>query len=208
MKRLTPDTGKRNSVLCCLVLCAAFLIHPSHAMAYEAIESIGNLSITVYAPDWTWQNRDINLLVVARNAGALPHTLTLTLHWPEGAENDFRYAGETGKRLTVPPGGTERISFAGITALARGREYRFRVIASAAGEEAHFEYPVKTIRGAVVGSGNWALYLPAGIALIWCVAFAVVLRRFAAPGAWRQPGPPIAAPEAPPSWIDQGFPHA
>lgn len=208
MNRWTRSAGSRNSVLCCLAFCTAFLLLPTRVMAFEAAAALGNLSITVYAPDWTWQNRDINLLVVARNAGALPQTLSLTLHWPEGAEDNFRYAGEPVKSVTIPPGGTERVSFAGITALVRGREYRFRLVASASGEEACFEYPVKTIRGAVLGSGNGALYLPAGIALAWCIAFAVLLRRFAAPGAWRKPGPPITLPENPPAWIHEDTPHA
>jgi hypothetical protein len=81
--------------------------------------------------------------------------------------------------------------------------YDFDVVLSSGGRDVHVAYPVRTVRGAVVSPGKWALFLPGGLALAWCIVFAFVVARFARPGAWRVPSAPVGESEKAESWINQ-----
>lgn len=179
-----------------------------NAVAYTAVQELGDVELTVYAPDWTWQKRDINILLVARNHGARGSLIKATLELPETDSPDqpprFVYDGETRKTFTVRPGGEVREAFTGITAMGGvpTGAYTFTIRLAGPDAAAMMRYPVKTIRGAAVNPGLWAVYLPVAVALVWCIVFAVALLRMAAPGAWRKQPPPIAPPENPPPWVD------
>ena len=57
--------------------------------AFTQSGTLGNLTYTVYAPAWTWQNRDINVLVVLENNGVDPVDTRLQLVLPRGKEEHF-----------------------------------------------------------------------------------------------------------------------
>lgn len=177
---------------------------PGHALSYR-VEDLGELECTVYAPDWTWQNRDINILVVLENHSDSPTEAVLTLGFPPGKEDHFEYPGETCAVLKVPPGSTVRHAFTNIRALAGvpRQTYPFRLLVEHAGRTSEVPYPMQTIRGAVVSPGKWALILPVGLALLWCIVFAAAMSRLAQPRAWRTSADPATLPEASASWINQ-----
>ncbi len=81
-----------------LAVCSA----TAHALTASA--ELGDVSLTVYAPDWTWQKQDINVLVVARNNGSAPADVTLRLDFPAGGDAAFSHAGAREQSITVPPG--------------------------------------------------------------------------------------------------------
>lgn len=153
-------------------------------------DTLGDLRYTVYAPDWTWQDRDVNILVVLENRGSLPKTVSLALALPPGKEGDFQFDGEKEQTVSVDPGETVRRAFVNLRPLSTAprQVYPLEVAVSAPEGEARVAYPLRTIRGAVVSPGRWAVFLPAGLALAWCLVFAVVLRRLSPPRAWLVPG--------------------
>lgn len=175
-------------------ICAvvALLLAPP-AAAFTEMCQLGAISATVYAPDWVWQKRDINILLIARNSTDHPVDLAMQLEFPEGQAEHFDYAGKKEKNVHVPARDMARASFAGIVARDRvpTQTYTFRICFSDGTNELALAYPVQTVRGAVVSGGNWALYLPVAITLLWCLVFAAALKKMAAPGAWRQPAPSI-----------------
>lgn len=183
-----------------------------NAAAFSTTTDLGaGVSVSVYAPDWIWQDRDINILVVARNTGPVPVTVRLELVWPEGRATCFKYADETEKTLEAAPGQTAREAFAGITALEHGpggqpiplEHYRFVLLMRGNGQEKAIPYPLSTIRGAVVAPGALALYLPAGIALAWCVVFYIALARMSDPWAWFRRRAERGDWPAPPDWVHE-----
>jgi len=169
------------------------LLAAPRAAGFTEIRQLGTLSVTIYAPDWVWQKRDINILLIARNPSDLPVDWSVRLEFPEGEADHFDYAGTKEKSVHVPSLDTARTSFAGIVARdsVPTQTYDFRVYFTDGTNELSLTYPVRTVRGAAVSGGNWALYLPVGIALLWCLVFAVALRIMAAPGAWRQIPPSL-----------------
>jgi hypothetical protein len=188
-----------------IFLAAALLLMAETACAFTHTFTAGDTEITVYGPDWTWQGRDINILLIARNHGESAAAFTFTLNMPEEAARLFVYGGEMTRSLRVAPGKTARECFAGIQARTGistdACVLRLEVADNAARAPVHIEYPVSTIRGAAVRPGVWALYLPAGIALAWCLIFFLVLRRLARPGAWRNKPDAVRETADAPPWI-------
>lgn len=186
-----------------LMLIVACLIQPD-ARALTQTGSVGDLRFSVYAPDWTWQKRDINILAIFENAGDIDAEVTLNLVFPPGKEEHFAYEGSRETTITVPSGETVRHAFTNILALdgVPRQVYDFELIVKCAGNETRVAYPVRTIRGAVVNPGKWALVLPGGIALAWCIVFALVVRRFAQPRAWLVPSAPVSEPDKVESWMN------
>jgi hypothetical protein len=204
---MTPKRPRYRSMRAFLlgataVLAAVSGIQP-HAHALTDSATLGDLKFTVYAPDWTWQKRDINVLVVLENADSAAAQVTLSLRFPPGKEDHFEYGGEQSLSVAVPPGESVRHAFTDIRALddVPRQVYDFTLSVIYGGREAQVVYPVRTIRGAAVSPGKWALLLPGGIALAWCIVFATVVRRFAEPGAWRIPSAPVPEPERGEPWM-------
>jgi hypothetical protein len=166
---------------------------------------LGDLKFAVHAPDWTWQKRDINVLAVLENEGNAPAEVAVSFELPSGKEDHFEYDGERSVSVTVPAGETVRHAFTGIHARdgVPRQVYEFTLSVSYEDREERVAYPVRTIRGAAVSPGKWALFLPGGIALVWCIVFAGVVRRFAEPRAWRVPSNPLPEPEKVESWIEK-----
>jgi len=184
-------------------LAACIVQHRAEAIEHSG--TIGNVTFAVYAPDWTWQKRDINILVVLENGGAEAAEVALELVFPQGREDHFDYDGERRMSAVVPAGGSGRLAFTNILAVdgVPRQVYDFDVALSSDGRETNVAYAVRTIRGAVVSPGKWALFVPGGLALAWCIVFAFVVARFARPGAWLVPSAPVGEPEKAESWIHQ-----
>jgi len=193
----------RFSLAVFLALAACIVQHRAEAL--EQTGTIGDITFGVYAPDWTWQKRDINILVVLENGGAEAAEVGLGLVFPQGREDHFNYDGERRMSAVVPPGETVRLALTDILAVdgVPRQVYDFDVALSSGGRDVHVAYPVRTVRGAVVSPGRWALFLPGGLALAWCIVFALVVARFARPGAWRVPSAAVGEPEKAESWINQ-----
>jgi len=183
-------TAKKNGLglLACLLAC-------TRAFALTQTGALGELHYAVYAPDWTWQGCAVNVLAVFENRGSEPAEVTVRLVLPPGNENHFAYDGPASLTATVPPGGTVREAFTNIMALTGFPllDYPFAFEIECAGQSARVAYPVRTIRGQVFSGGKYAaLFVPAGVALLWCIVVARVLRRFARPGAWKTPSQPYS----------------
>lgn len=174
-----------------------------YAAALTTSQKLEDLTITAYAPAWTWQKQNINILVVVENGGGAARDVSLAILLPPGQEDHFTYEGGQDTILTVPAGGRVRHAFTNITARdgVPRQEYIFTLTVQAAGASLAIPYPVRTVRGAAVNPGKWAAFLPAGVAAAWCLVFLVVLARYAAPGAWRRPGEPMREPEDVDAWI-------
>ncbi len=178
--------------------------HQARALTQSA--TLDHLKLSVYAPDWTWQERGINILVVLQNTGEKHAEVTLNLVFPHGKEHHFRYGGERTIDLAVPAGKNIRHAFTNIVALGGlpRQVYDFELVIGYEDRQARVAYPVRTIRGAAVSPGRWALFLPAGVALAWCIVFVVAIRRFARPGAWRIPAEPVRERDMLQPWIQAG----
>lgn len=184
--------------------CLLALLSAPAAQALASSGAVGDVRYTVYAPDWTWQGREINVMVVLRNEGLAEASVALRLILPPEKEA-FSYKGAADFALTVAPDSVERFAFTGVTPLTghpRG-VYRLALMVESGGEEARVEYPLRTIRGAVVSPGKWAVFLPALVALAWCAVFFLALRPLAPQGAWLVPAAPIPEPETKEPWIHQ-----
>lgn len=163
------------------------------ARALSKTEQLGDIRVSVFAPDWTWQKRDINILATFENQGVAPVKAALSVQFPPGLETHFQFTGEPAVTLSLNPGETQRAAFTAITALdgVPCQEYAFALKARSGAETIRIPYPVRTIRGEVVNPGKWALYLPAGIGLVWSLVFALIIPRFAERGAWRRVLPAV-----------------
>ncbi len=192
------------------LLCAAILI-PSTASAFTGEARLGDLSVTAYAPDWIWQDREINILLVARNAGSAPVSVSFELKYPEDGAGYFSLKDGMQRAVDVARGAIGRQGFAGIVALEHtpdGRQaplglYEFRLQVSAGMERGEIRYPVTTIRGAAVSPGALAIYLPVGISLAWCVVFYWVLTRWQGRGAWRKYSTGALDLLVSPEWVEE-----
>ena len=196
-----PDHTARDIFLSTIFLFSSVLC--PQAAALEITEQVGPVECSVYAPDWTWQKRDINILFVLRNTGTETENVSLDLRPPKDLENHFTYSqvGDTSPyphaRVTVLPGETIRHAFTGITARdgVPRQTYDFSIRLRTDTHKQAVAYPVKTIRGAAVNPGKWALYLPIGIALAWSVAFVYALRKMGGPRAWLIVSEPLETDE-------------
>lgn len=183
----------------------ALVLAGANAAALTHVAQLDGLDVTIYAPDWTWQNRYVNILAVCANRTGHDVEAHLALVLPESEPAAFAYGGPCEVNVAVPAQGSVRHAFTNILALpaAPRGEYEIALVLSSGSREARVPYAVRTIRGEVF-TGRWmALVVPPALALIWCVAFVLVLRRFAAPGAWRTPSPAVEDPEVKETWIEQ-----
>ena len=190
-------------------LCFAAVAPSAWALTQEG--RVGDVTFTVYAPDWTWQKRDVNVLVVLKNEGTEQVDASVQVVLPPAKENDFSV--DTSKireplhcAVSLPPKETVRRGFTGITAKdgVPLQTYAFAVEVSVGDEKTVVAYPLRTIRGEVIGGSRWAaLVVPGGVALVWCIAFALIFKRFAKPGAWKVASEPLAESADKESWIDQ-----
>ncbi len=179
---------------------------PAHALTEET--RIDDVAVTVFAPDWTWQNRDVNILLVLENDASAPRDVSVSLVLPPGNEDDFEIpeGAEVTRTVKLNPDDTVRQAFTKITARPgpKLQTYEFAIDVSVNGEQATVLYPLQTIRGAVSRGAVWvALLVPCGVALMWCIAFALALKHFARPGAWKAPSEALKEPEHKEPWIDQ-----
>lgn len=176
----------RQFLLICVV--SFFLQFPS--VALETSGDIEDISYKIFAPSWTWQKRDINILVVLKNSGQDIRHVYVELNFPEDKSDHFDYDGDNRLDVSVIAGQTVRQAFTRIRARDRVplQTYNFSLNIATEDDRVRVDYPVKTIRGAVVNPGKWALYLPASLTLLWSTVFFLVLRRYSEPGAWRKVG--------------------
>lgn len=186
-------------------LIVAFLFATSRSFAGKGTIAVGGgrIAYWFYAPEWIWQRQNINIIIVFENGLATTATVTARLHFPPYHDDRFSYDGPTTQKLVL--GGHERgrIAFANILALDEkvqpdGERIRFRpgsfvftveFEARADGHSAtarHF-YAVRTVRGAIVRQGPWAMWLPVLLILGWCAIIFLVVPRMGLPGAWKIP---------------------
>jgi hypothetical protein len=174
---------------------AALLLVTASLPTYALVEtgSAGDVTFTIYAPDWTWQKQMVNVLYVLENKGSGRVPVSLSLQSPAGAADHFQVADTEFQKVNkadaltisrdmeIAPGAVVRGAFANIMA-ADGvpkQTYPFDLRIAAGKDSWRGDYPLKTIRGAAVSSARWALYTPVCVALLWSGVLALVLRKFA-----------------------------
>ena len=190
------------------------------AAALTAEGVVDNVAYSVYAPDWTWQNRDVNVLVVLENRSDTPRDVRVHFGIPPEKLADFGVGGKpvapdeakTTAEAQLGPEESTRLAFTGITLLAVNAAggkvplgvYALSLAIESGEASAKVPYPLRTIRGQAFSGGRWvALLAPTAVALVWCLAFACALRRFAAAGAWKRPPNLLDEPEKKEPWIDR-----
>ncbi|HOZ49106.1 MAG TPA: hypothetical protein PLO37_19630 [Candidatus Hydrogenedentes bacterium] len=199
-----PRQSLRIPSVCALA--GVLLLIPAFGVAaLTTTGSLGEVAYAVYAPDWTWQKRDINVLVVLDNHGPRTADVYVGLVFPSRKADHFVYSGDTETVIQALPGESTRYAFTNIQARdgVPRQIYDFALTFSCGGVTTRVPYAVRTIRGAAVNSGQWALYVPLAIALVWSLVFACVLPRLAGRGAWRRPGEAVKSAEDREAWIDQ-----
>ena len=219
----SADDGRNATIrrrlipaLCAVVgLCLSF-----DAAALTANGVVDDVAYSVYAPDWTWQNRDVNVLVVLENRSDAPREVRVQFGIPRDRLADFGVAGKpvapdetkTTAEAHLGPKESTRLAFTEITPLAARADgskvplgdYALSLRIQFDDVSATVPYPLRTIRGQAFSGGRWvALLAPTAVALVWCLAFALALRRFAATGAWKKPPSPVNEPEKKEPWIDR-----
>ena len=128
---------------------------------------------------------------------------TLRVNWAPGHGID---SAEFNAQCDVPAGTTARTA---ITASRVGRisaqryPLTLRVTRESTAAEVEVAYELQTIRGAAVNPGKWALYLPVGVALLFCIVFAMVIRRFEERGAWKRVSVPLTEAGDAPAWVNE-----
>ncbi len=182
-----------------------------------ALESEGDaagIHFSVYAPDWTWQGRDANIMAVFENRSDAIATCAISLTMAEDHAGHFgRDGGPTTEEtpplveeVSVAPGETRRIALTGLTALHGfpRQTYPLSLTLAVNDTETKIDYPLRTIRGQAVSDGlAVSLGLPIGVALLFSVAFAAVLFSTSAPGAWKTIPKPTPEPNQSEPWINQ-----
>lgn len=190
-----------------LSLLPVLLFSHSATHALTQTEPLGDVIITVYAPDWIWQKSMVNVLVTLENTGEESAEIALKLDFPEDDADHFQYGNADSENVTImiPAGESVRHAFTNIEALGgvERQEYDFWIEAAAGDESLSFPYPLTTIRGPVVSGAKWAMFLPAFICVIWCGAFLVALRRFSEPGAWKVPSELELGDATDAAWMDE-----
>ena len=163
------------------------------AVALEATGVLGDLSYAVYGPDWTWQKRDLNVMAVLQNTGVEPVVGILRMALPDTEPLPFATQQPLMQTFQVPAGETLRLAFTQIQAsdLAPRGMHDLAIGISTYGNVAEIPYRVRTIRGAAMNPGKWALLLPVLLTVLWSALLFWVLRRMGGTGAWRTPGAPF-----------------
>lgn len=188
-----------------LILLSSCLVCPD-ALGLTETRDVGTVSVTVYAPDWSWQQGAVNVLVTLENSGSDPVDCKLSMLLPESSVDHFVVADGFGDiTVTVSAGETTRAAFTNLVPKS-GHElqvYPLQITARVGEMQAFFEYPLQTIRGPMVSGAQWAMFLPAVICVLWCVTFIVALRRFATPGAWKTPAALSMDDTAHEAWMDE-----
>jgi len=169
------------------------LLFPVAASGLTERCEIDGVRVTIYAPDWTWQRQNVNVLVVAENESAAPRSVEIELVAPAGKEAHFEFNRATTLDLDVGPGETVRKAITDVYAKddVPRQVYDFAFAIHGGGETLRVPYPLRTVRGAAVTSATWALYLPVIVALVWSVLFALILPRLSSRGAWRRAEPAV-----------------
>ncbi|MFP6581471.1 MAG: hypothetical protein VCD00_02830 [Candidatus Hydrogenedentota bacterium] len=172
-------------------LAACFIFISLSAQALTHTETINDLTITVYAPDWIWQKSAVNILITIENSGSTEESVHLALTPPDLHVDHFTIDPGIiqGTTLVIPADDSLRHAFTNIIALGHVERqvYDFSITATTDDQSVTVSYPLTTIRGPVVNTAKWAMMLPAIICAAWCLVFIVALRRFATPGAWKVP---------------------
>ena len=152
-------------------------------------ESIDDLTVTVYAPDWIWQKGAVNILVTIKNSGPREESIDLLLSPPESNADHFAIGPDAKEKITliVPAGESIRYAFTNIIALGdvERQTYDFSIDTTTDSHSRTIAYSLTTIRGPVVNTAQWAMFLPAILCAAWCIVFVIVLRRYTEPGAWK-----------------------
>lgn len=178
----------------CLFFFALIVLSLPAAALTERCE-IDGVRLTIYAPDWTWQRQNVNVLFVAENPSGAARSIQIELTFPPGKEADFKIGNSDSLNIEVGGGETVRGAITDVYANdgVPRQVYAFEFRIRGGDQELRVPYSLRTIRGAAVGSARWALYLPVIVALVWSVVFALVLPRWSAAGAWRSPHAPLFA---------------
>jgi len=190
---VAPSNGTAQTLWRGLGACALYLAAAGSAHALEETGRVGGIEFAVYAPDWTWQKRDANVLVVLENTGRGAADAAVKLSLPAGKEHHFAYAGPETLAATLEPGEIVRKAFTQIRALSGvpRQTYSLELTFESDGTRVVVPYSLRTIRGAAVGVGTWAIVFPVVIAGVWCLVFFIALRLLAGPGAWLRTGKAI-----------------
>jgi hypothetical protein len=174
-------------ILLCTLFLTTFLVTPAHALTNT--QTLGDLTITLYAPDWTWQKSAVNILITIENSSTQDADLNLKLVMPPEFEQHFETLEEFADSATLTIPANESIRHAFTNIIASGdvprQTYALTIDAEHGGEALTFDYPLTTIRGPVVSTAEWAIFLPVIICASWWYVFVIVLKRFAKPGAWK-----------------------
>lgn len=185
-------------------LCAALILAwPCVSEGLTRSGTVGDVGYTVYAPDWTWQDREVNILVVLRSTTGSPREATVSLVLPPDKAGDFAYGGEAVIRETLEDSTPVRAAFVGIKPLSGvpRQTYPLEVRIHTAGGETHIDYPLRTIRGAAVSPGKWAVLLPVAVALAWCVVMGIALHRLSPTRRWWRVSGSVQMAESGEEWI-------
>ncbi len=181
------------------------LMCPFPAEALEHSGVVADIAFSVFAPDWTWQNRTVNVMFALENRGTEDAAVTVAMRLPAGKESDFQAdSGRLPQTVTGPPGTTVRAALPDILAQAGAPRQVYPCVLSVetGAAAADIPYPLRTIRGAVVSSARWAMYLPVATALCWAAVIAVVMTLMTSRRTWLEPAAPISEPDERPAWID------
>jgi len=187
------------------IVFVAFLACNS-ASGLTKTKHLGHLKVTVYAPDWIWQKNAVNILIVLENEGSQPVDCSLDFLLPESLSDHFTYDADLieNKTIHVPALSTIRHAYTNIEALGNVelQTYPFQFRLASGRRSAIIEYPLTTIRGPLVNSAQWALYLPAMICLGCCMLFVLAGMKFSQRGAWKTSSEPIPEPDDLEDWIN------
>lgn len=201
--------------LCALGVLAALAAASSEVAALTESGTAGDVRFTVYAPDWTWQKQNVNVLFVLSNQGVTPQDVTVAIELPQGKESHFQRPTRTEgdrevpapleREVRVSPGETVRQALTDIRALdgVPRQVYDFTVIVRCGEAVVRVPYSLATVRGAAVSSAKWALFLPVVVALVWSVLLAAGMLWTTERHAWLTPGKPVLIAGEREAWIDQ-----
>jgi len=187
-----------------LILLALCAVASPPAWGWTQTGMLGTVRYSVYAPEWTWQKQNVNLLFVFENRGPAPARVQARLEFPADNPSHFLVTEQPGQAielrdeipralfLETPLGVGEEARRAFTNIYAKDgvprQTYDFAVVLGTGVEEIRLPYALKTVRGAVVGRARSAIYIPVVVAGVWSILFVLILKRYAAPGAWRVSG--------------------